>query len=152
MINTRLVRYLESNNLISPVQSGFRSEHSTNDNLIRLETFIRDAFIKKEHVVAVFFLFGKSLRYYLEIWHFTWFTWIRTERSSANFYKKLPCGSLCASTSWFNFIWPIWAGTGCSTGQHSLYHPIQYQNEQHCKLFRSEDRGFIICWRFLHML
>ena len=30
MINARLVWYLESNNLISPVQSGFRSERSTN--------------------------------------------------------------------------------------------------------------------------
>ena len=40
MNNTRLVWYLESNNLISPVQSGFRSERSTNDSLIRLETFI----------------------------------------------------------------------------------------------------------------
>ena len=38
MINTRLVWYVESNNLISPVQSGFRSERSTNDNLMRLET------------------------------------------------------------------------------------------------------------------
>ena len=67
MINTRLVWYLESNNLISPVQSGFRSERSTNDNLIRLETFIRDAFIKKEHVVAVFFdlekAYDTTLRY-----------------------------------------------------------------------------------------
>ena len=60
MINTRLVWYLESNNLISPVQSGFRSERSTNDILIRLETFIRDAFIKKEHVVAVFFDLEKA--------------------------------------------------------------------------------------------
>ena len=60
MINTRLVWYLESNNLISPVQPGFRSERSTNDNLIRLETFIRNAFIKKEHVVAVFFDLEKA--------------------------------------------------------------------------------------------
>ena len=60
MINTRLVWYLEFNNLISPVQSGFRSERSTNDNLIRLETFIRDAFVKKEHVVAVFFDLEKA--------------------------------------------------------------------------------------------
>ena len=61
MINTRLIWYLESNNLISPVQSGFRSERSTNDSLIRLETFIRDAFIKKkEHVVAVFFDLEKA--------------------------------------------------------------------------------------------
>ena len=60
MINVRLVWYLESINLISPVQSGFRSERSTNDNLVRLETFIRDAFVAKEHVVAVFFDLEKA--------------------------------------------------------------------------------------------
>ena len=60
MINVRLVWYLESNNLISPVQSGFRSERRTNDNLVRLETFIRDAFVAKEHVVAVFFDLEKA--------------------------------------------------------------------------------------------
>ena len=60
MINARLVWYLEINNLISPVQSGFRSERSTNDNLVRLETFIREAFVKKEHVVAVFFDLEKA--------------------------------------------------------------------------------------------
>ena len=54
MINKRLTWFLESNNHIS-------SDRSTTDNLVRLETFIRDAFIKKEHVVAVFFLFGISL-------------------------------------------------------------------------------------------
>ena len=60
MINARLVWYLEINNLISPAQSGFRSERSTNDNLVRLETFIRDDFVKKEHVVAVFFDLEKA--------------------------------------------------------------------------------------------
>ena len=60
MINARLVWYLEINNLISPVQSGFRSERSTDDILVRLETFIRDAFVKKEHVVAVFFDLKKA--------------------------------------------------------------------------------------------
>ena len=54
MISKRLVWYLESNDLISPIQSGFRSERSTNDHLIRLETFIRDAFVNREHVVSVF--------------------------------------------------------------------------------------------------
>ena len=61
MINVRPVWYLESNNFISPVQSGFRSERSTNDNLVRLETFIRDAFVAKEHVVAVLFDLEKSV-------------------------------------------------------------------------------------------
>ena len=70
MINKRLVWYLESNNPITKYQSGFRAERSTNDNLVRLETFIRNAFIKREHVVAVFFDLEKSLRYYLAIWNF----------------------------------------------------------------------------------
>ena len=60
MINKQLVWYLESNNLITKFQSGFRAERSTNDNLFRLETFIRDAFIKREHVVAVFFDLEKA--------------------------------------------------------------------------------------------
>ena len=55
MNNKRLTWFLESNNHISQFQSGFRSDHSTIDNIVRLETFMRDAFIKREHVVAVFF-------------------------------------------------------------------------------------------------
>ena len=55
MINKRLIWYLESNNLLSLYQSGFRAGGSTNDNLVRLETFKRDTFVKKERVVAVFF-------------------------------------------------------------------------------------------------
>ena len=61
MINKRLTCFLESNNRISRFQSGFRSDCSTTDNLVRLETFIRDAFIKKEHVVAVFFIWKKLM-------------------------------------------------------------------------------------------
>ena len=66
MINKRLV-FLESNNYITQFQSCFRSDRSTTDNLVRLETFIRVAFIKREHVVAFFFFFffGKSLLYHV---------------------------------------------------------------------------------------
>ena len=59
MINKRLVWYLESKNLITPIQSGFRSERSTSDHFIRLETFIRDAFVNRDHAVAVFFFTWK---------------------------------------------------------------------------------------------
>ena len=59
LINKRLICFLESNNHISWFQSGFRSDRNTIDNLLRLETFICDAFIKKEHVVAVFFIWKK---------------------------------------------------------------------------------------------
>ena len=61
MINKRLTWILESNNYISWFQSGFRSGRSTTDNLVRLETFIRDAFIEKEHEVAVGFFIWKKL-------------------------------------------------------------------------------------------
>ena len=49
MINTRLIWFLESNDLIT----NFRSKRSTVDHLVRLETFVREAFIKKEHLTAV---------------------------------------------------------------------------------------------------
>ena len=79
MINKRLTWFIESNNLISRFQSCFRSDRSTTDNLVRLETFTRDAFIKKEHVVTLFFDLEKSLRYHMEIWHFKIYpqTWIK---------------------------------------------------------------------------
>ena len=60
MINDRLVWFLESNNLISGNQAGFRKNYSTNDHLVRLEPFICDAFIKKEHCVAIFFDLEKA--------------------------------------------------------------------------------------------
>ena len=60
MINERLVWYLEKNNIITEFQSGFRHQRSTNDHLVRIETFIREAFIKKEHLVAVFFDLEKA--------------------------------------------------------------------------------------------
>lgn len=55
MVNARLDWYLENKNIISPFQSGFRGGRSTMDNLIILEDEIQDAFMRREHAVAVFF-------------------------------------------------------------------------------------------------
>ena len=60
MINERLVLFLETNNIITEIQCGFWHQRSTNDHLVRLEIFIRKAFIKKEHLVAVFFDLEKA--------------------------------------------------------------------------------------------
>lgn len=60
IINKRLVWYLESNNVISNNQTGFRKNRSTNDQLVKLETFIRNGFAKKQHVVAIFFDLEKA--------------------------------------------------------------------------------------------
>ena len=60
MINTCLIWFLESNGLITNFQCGLRSRQSTLDHLVRLETFVREAFIKKEHLTVVFFDLEKA--------------------------------------------------------------------------------------------
>lgn len=53
MVNGRQVHYLESKELLSPSQSGFKSEWSTLDHFISLKTHIHDGFIKGDHVVSI---------------------------------------------------------------------------------------------------
>ena len=60
MVNERLVWYLEKNGLLAKQQCGYRSNRSAVDHLVRLETFIRDAFIHNQHLVAVFFDLQKA--------------------------------------------------------------------------------------------
>ena len=60
MINARLMWSLESQGLLSEKQCGFRKNHSTLDHLVRFETFIRNAFVKKEHVLTIFFDLEKA--------------------------------------------------------------------------------------------
>jgi len=43
MVKNRLVWFLVRNKLITPLQCGFRKQHSTTDHLVRLESFIREA-------------------------------------------------------------------------------------------------------------
>ncbi|GFT91689.1 putative RNA-directed DNA polymerase from transposon X-element [Trichonephila clavipes] len=53
MINTRLVYVLEKGKLISPLQSRFRKGRSTLDNFVFLESQIRDAFVRRNHLVSL---------------------------------------------------------------------------------------------------
>ena len=46
---------LESNGLLASEQCGFRKNRSTADHLVRFDSYIRNAFAKKEHVLAIFF-------------------------------------------------------------------------------------------------
>ncbi|GBN05618.1 hypothetical protein AVEN_191560-1 [Araneus ventricosus] len=55
MVNRRLVYYLEHNKVLSPFKSGFRPGRCTIDNLLALETDIRTTFLKRQHLVAIFF-------------------------------------------------------------------------------------------------
>ena len=54
IINSRIVWYLERNKLISPMQCGFRKQRSTTDHLVRLESFVREAFVQHQHAIGVF--------------------------------------------------------------------------------------------------
>ena len=60
MVNGRLIHFLESNDLLSSSQSGFRSQRSTLDHLVSLETFIRDGMARGEHVLSIFFDLEKA--------------------------------------------------------------------------------------------
>ena len=60
MVNERLIHYLEENKILTKFQAGFRFERSTLDQLVRLDSFIRDAFNNNEHVVGVFFDLSKA--------------------------------------------------------------------------------------------
>ena len=60
IINARLVWFLESHSTLHPNQYGFRKCRSTTDALVRLDSFIKEAFARKEHVLAVFFDMQKA--------------------------------------------------------------------------------------------
>ena len=60
IINARLVWFLESIGLLSNIQCGFHHGRSTLDHLVRFETFIQNAFAKKEHAVSNFFDLEKA--------------------------------------------------------------------------------------------
>ena len=50
MMKDRLVLFIKKNKL-----SSFLKHRSTVDHLIRIETFIREAFIRKQHVFSIFY-------------------------------------------------------------------------------------------------
>ena len=60
MVNERLVWYLEKNGLLAKQQCVYRSNRSTIDHLVRLESFIRYSFIQNPHLMAVFFDLQKA--------------------------------------------------------------------------------------------
>ena len=60
MANKRLVWVLESKGLLALEQCGFWKKHSTADQLVRFDSFICNAFAKKEHILAIFFYLEKA--------------------------------------------------------------------------------------------
>jgi len=88
MVNNRLVWYLERNKIITPTQSGFREGRSTTDQLVRLESFVREAFIQKQHATAIFFELEKA-------YDTTWKFGILKDLHSAGLRGRLPLFRKC---------------------------------------------------------
>ena len=84
MVNARLMWCLESEGHLSYVQCGFRKNRSTVDHLVRFESFVTEAFIKKEHVVAIFFDLEKA-------YDTTWKHGILRDLHELGFRGRLPC-------------------------------------------------------------
>ena len=83
LVNARLTWHLEKHGLISDLQCGFRQGRSTVDHLVRFETFIREAFVKKQHVLAVFFDLEKA-------YDTTWKHGILSDMHEMGFRGRLP--------------------------------------------------------------
>ena len=83
MVNERLIYFLEKFNKLSKFQAGFRSERGTIDQLVRLDTFIKDAFVNGDHVVGVFFDLAKA-------YDTTWKYGIMKDLHSMNLRGNLP--------------------------------------------------------------
>ena len=86
MVHACLVWLLESEHLISDFQSGLRRGRSTLDHLdhlVSLESFVREAFIRKEHAVAVFFDLEKA-------YDTTWKHGIMKDLHTMGFRGRLP--------------------------------------------------------------
>ena len=84
MVNARLVWQLESNEVFFvPTQCGFRKHHSTVDHLVRYETFIRNAFVRNEHVVSILFDLEKA-------YDTTWKYGILRDLKDIGFRGRLP--------------------------------------------------------------
>ena len=91
MVNNRLVWYLERNKIITPTQTGFRKGRSATDQLVRLESSVREAFIQKQHVTAIFFDLDKA-------YDTTWKYGILKDLHDASLRGRLPlfiAGFLC---------------------------------------------------------
>ena len=60
LINTRLTWHLETNNIITPEQAGFRPHRSTEDQVTYISQKIEDGFQAKKHTLAVWIDMAKA--------------------------------------------------------------------------------------------
>jgi Reverse transcriptase (RNA-dependent DNA polymerase) len=77
-----VLRGKQSSNRAS-YQSGFRKSRSTTDQLVRLESYVREAFVRREYIVSVFFDLEKA-------YDTTWKYGILRDLNEAGLRGRLP--------------------------------------------------------------
>ena len=60
LVNHRLYWFLESNNILDRAQCGFRQHRNCLDHVAKLDTFVRNSFIRNHHAIAIFFDIEKA--------------------------------------------------------------------------------------------
>ena len=83
MVNNRLMWVLESKGSLASEQCGFRKNRSTADHLVRFDSYIRNAFAKNEHVLAIFFDLEKA-------YNTTWKHGVLSDHYDLDFQGHLP--------------------------------------------------------------
>lgn len=66
LIANRLREFLESKNILTKIQSGFRTQRSTTDNILFLTQKITESFNNKKNLIATFFDISKAFD---KVWH-----------------------------------------------------------------------------------
>ena len=84
MINERLNWWREHNNIITPCQAGFRSNYTTEDQLIRLTQKIQNGFQTNKDTIAVFVDLEKA---YDKVWRQGIFIKMRDAGIHSNMYR-----------------------------------------------------------------
>jgi len=154
LVNCRLVWFLESNNILSEYQSGFWKNQITTDQLIRLESYIREAFVTRRHVMSVFFDLEKA-------YDTTWKYGILRDLHEAGIRGRLPdfiskflneINEICFScTCWVMFIWFIRSGNGSAARCHFVCYFVHIESKQYHQMFASWRERFVVCWWFLYL-
>ena len=95
LINTGYIWYLEKYGILNRSQCGFRKHRSTNDHLVSLERYLRDAFAQRQQAVGLFFDLEKA-------YETTWQCGIIRDLCRIGIRRRLPI-----FVSWYLKDWRI---------------------------------------------
>ena len=119
MINERLNWWLEHNNIITPCQAGFRSNYTTEDQLIRLTQKIQNGFQMNKVTIAVFVDLENA---YDKVWRQGLFIKMRDAGIHSNMYRWIK--NFLTDRTIATQIKEVTSAKECPTRQLTQLHPL----------------------------